>query len=73
MVKNRPTNAGKAGLIPRKIPWKRKWQPTPEMDREAWGATVYGVTKRVRRDLVTEQQQPTVCGVKFKHVFQISF
>ena len=35
----------------RKIPWRRKWQPTPvsclgnPMDRGAWGATVHGVTK----------------------------
>ena len=34
-----------------KIPWRRKWQPTPvfllenPMDREAWWATVHGVTK----------------------------
>ena len=38
----------------RKIPWRRKWQPTPvfsflawriPLDREAWWATVHGVTK----------------------------
>ena len=34
MVKNLPTNAGdiqRGGLDPwvRKIPWRRKWQPTP--------------------------------------------
>ena len=35
----------------RKIPWRRKWQPTPvsclesSMDREAWWATVQGVSK----------------------------
>jgi len=35
----------------RRIPWCRKWQPTPEflsgnsMDIGAWWATVYGVTK----------------------------
>uniref|UniRef100_A0AC11DBC5 Transmembrane protein 167A n=1 Tax=Ovis aries TaxID=9940 RepID=A0AC11DBC5_SHEEP len=34
-----------------KIPWKRKWQPTPifclgnPMNRGAWQATVHGVTK----------------------------
>ena len=34
-----------------KIPWRRKWQPTPYscpgncMDRGAWGAIVYGVEK----------------------------
>ena len=35
----------------RKIPWRRKWQPTPifllgnAMDRGPWGATVHGVTE----------------------------
>ena len=35
----------------RKIPWRRKWQPTPvfvpknPMDRGAWQATVHGVAK----------------------------
>ena len=34
------------------IPWRRNWHPTPvflpgkHMDREAWWATVPGVTKR---------------------------
>ena len=43
----------------RKIPWRRKWQPTPysclenPMDRGAWRATVYGIT-RVGHDLVTK-------------------
>jgi len=41
----------------RKIPWSRKWEPTPvylpgnPMNREAWQATVHGV----RQHLVTEQ------------------
>ena len=26
-----------------KIPWSRKWQPT--IDREAWQATVHGLTE----------------------------
>ena len=36
-----------------KIPWRRKWQPTPvflpgnPMDREAWWATVHGVAKEL--------------------------
>ena len=44
-----------------KIPWRRKWQPTPvflpgePMGRAAQCATVQGV--RVRHDLATEQQQ----------------
>ena len=32
VVKNLPANAGDVtdvGLIPGKIPWRRKWQPTP--------------------------------------------
>ena len=31
VVKNPPATAGNTGLIPlfRKLPWKRKWQPTP--------------------------------------------
>ena len=30
-VKNQPVNAGDVGSIPgvRKIPWRKKWQPTP--------------------------------------------
>ena len=28
VVKNLPTNAGDTDLIPGKIPWRRKWQPT---------------------------------------------
>ena len=34
-----------------KIPWRRKWRPTPysclksPMDREAWWATVHGITE----------------------------
>ena len=44
----------------RKIPWRRKWQPTPvfllgnPQDRGAWRATLLGVAKS--RDLGTEQQ-----------------
>ena len=43
------------GLDPwvRRIPWRRKWQPTPvilprkSMDRGAWQATVNGVAKEL--------------------------
>ena len=37
----------------RKIPWRRKWQPTPiflhrkSMDRGTWQATVYGVAREL--------------------------
>ena len=46
----------------RKIPWRRKWQPTPvfflenSLDRWAWTARIHGVT-RGGHDLVTEKQQ----------------
>ena len=50
VVKNLP--ARRQGFDPwvRKIPWRRKWQPTPvflgnPMDRGAWRATVHGVKK----------------------------
>ena len=56
VVKNLPPNAGdvRHGFDPwvRKIPWRRKWNPTPvfllenPMEREAWWtAIVHGVTK----------------------------
>ena len=41
----------KFDLWVKKIPWRRKWQPTPysclknPMDRGAWQATVHGVAK----------------------------
>ena len=47
-----PANAGDACSIPvRKIPWRRKWQPTTiflpgnSMDRGAWRATVHEVAE----------------------------
>ena len=54
-VKNLPANRADVGdgFGPwvRKVPWRRKWQPTPiphsflenPMDRGAWWATVQGV------------------------------
>ena len=50
VVKNPPVNA-KCGfdLWVGKIPWRKKWQPTPvfflgnPMDRGVWQATVHGV------------------------------
>ena len=47
-----------------KIPYRRKWQPTPvflpgnPLDRGTWWATVRGVA-RVRHDLVTKRQEQT--------------
>ena len=60
LVKNPPTmKETKFNPWVRKIPWRRRWQPTPgflsadPMDREAWQDTVQGVA-RVRYDLVTK-------------------
>ena len=54
VVKNPPANVGDIGFNPwvGKIPWRRKWQPTPvfllvkskiPIDRGTWQATVHGV------------------------------
>ena len=59
--KESPCNAGDLGSIPvRKIPWRRKWQPTPVLllgkmpwTRGAWRATAWGC-KMVRHDLVAK-------------------
>jgi len=55
VVKNPSANTGdrRRGFDPwvRKIPWRRKWQPTPgflpgkPIDRGAWRATVHGVAQ----------------------------
>ena len=44
-----------------KIPWRRKWEPTPVFlprkshgQRSLLGYTVHGITKRVQLDLATE-------------------
>ena len=62
-------NAGEVGLIPEfypwvgKIPWRRKWQPTPVFlpgePHGAWLAIVHRVQK-VGHDLVPEYQQQQV-------------
>ena len=63
MVKNLPANKGdtRAEFDPLvgKIPWRRKWHPTPVFlpGQRSWQATVHGVTKRVRYDRATKQQQ----------------
>jgi len=49
--KNPPANVGDLGSWIRRIPWRRKWQPTPvflpgnSMDRGTWWATVHGVAE----------------------------
>ena len=54
VVKNPLANAGHMGSISwvGKIPWRRKWQPTPQYsclensrDRGAWWAPVHGIIK----------------------------
>ena len=62
MVKNLPANAGDANRFcpwARKMPWRRKWQPTPVFlpeesrgQRSLAGYIVHGFS-RVRDDLVT--------------------
>ena len=64
VVKNLPANAGDVGLISGlgRSPGEGNSNPLQysclenSMDREAWWATVHGVTK-VRHNLVTKQQQ----------------
>ena len=53
----------------RKIPWRRKWDPTPEflprdfMDRGAWGATVHGVMKsQTQLNMTVQTPQVEVSG-----------
>ena len=66
VVKNPPANARDADSIPgkRKIPWRRKWQPTPVfLPGKTHGhsslAGPWGC-KRVRHDLATKQQHYAV-------------
>ena len=63
VVKNPAANARDAGSIlgKRKIPWRRKWQPTPVLllgkthgQRSLAGPRC---CERIRFDLATEQQQ----------------
>ena len=64
MVKNPPANAGRPRFNPWvKIPWRRKWQPTPvflpgksRAKRSLAGYSPRGC-KRVRQDLATKQQR----------------
>ena len=62
MVKNLPANVGDLSSNPRKIPCRRKWQPTPLFlpgeycrQRSLKGYCPWG-PKRVRHDLRTKQQ-----------------
>ena len=63
-VKNLPAKAGDTGLIPGLERYPREGNINPlqysclgnPMDREAWWATVHGVT-RVRHGLATKEQE----------------
>ena len=59
VVKNPPANAGDAGLIPGlgKSPEEGNGNPFQYscLDRGAWRATVHGVAKRTKHDLVIKQ------------------
>ena len=65
VVKNPPTNAGDMGSIPGSGRSFREENGSPlqhsclenPVDRGAWQATIHRVTKRVRHDLETKQQQ----------------
>ena len=69
MVKNPPANAGDMGSMDawvEKIPWRRKWQPTPVFlpgeshgQRSLVGYSPWGC-KTVRHNLATVQQQQNV-------------
>ena len=64
-------NAGIPGS-PRKIPWRREWQPTPVFlpgeshGRGAWCATVHGVTKSQ-----TQLSDNTHFWAVLKHFFSV--
>ena len=61
VVKNSPANAGDGGLDPwlGKIPWRRKWQPTPvSLPRSLVGYSLWDL-KRGQHDFETKQQQTT--------------
>ena len=64
LVKNLPADAGEVGSIPelRKIPWRRKWQPTPVFlpgkfhgQRSLVGYSSWG-PKGIGHNLATKQQ-----------------
>ena len=68
VVKKLSTNVGRhktCGFDPwvRKIPWRRKWQPTPVFlpgkpyGQRAWQAVIDGVCKGIRHNLLTKQQE----------------
>ena len=64
MVKNPPANAGDMGSVPGlgKIPWKRKWQPTPVFlpgkSHGQWRLAACSPSgRRVKHNLATKEPQ----------------
>ena len=80
VVKNLPVKAGDVVFDSwvRKIPWRRKWQPTPVIclgnckDRGVWQATVHGVAKELDTTYSTAVFLPYVdmslCNYQFAEV-----
>ena len=76
MVKNPPANAGDMGSMDawvEKIPWRRKWQPTPVLlsgeshgERSLVGYSPWGC-KTVRYNLATVQQKKNVWIINILH------
>ena len=73
VVKNLRANAGHHGFHPwvGKIPWRRKWQPTPVFlpgksrgQRSLVGYSPWG-HKRIGHNLVTKQQQQQIVGLQY--------
>ena len=75
MIKNPPASAGDVGLIPwvRKIPWRRKWEPTPvllpEKFREwrslvgysPWGCKELDTTERLHFYFLSSHEGIITC------------
>jgi len=59
-VKNPPTKAGDikdAGSVPGKIPWRRKWQPTPVLPGQSHGQRSYSLWGHQESDMTEETKQ----------------
>ena len=72
MVKNLPAKAGDmSSICVGKIPWRRKWQPTPVFlpgkahgQRSLVGSSPWG-HKRVGHDLATKQEQHSSLNISY--------
>ena len=74
VVKKPPANAGDAGFNPwvRKIPWKRKWQPSPVFlpGKSHGQMSLVGYSPSGRKGLVTKQQDCLVFSVFIFHYLE---